>query len=166
LHLIERTRMPRRTKDAFVWIVRLLRKHDVPFQVTGGLAARVYGARRKLADIDLDVPDRAIGRIASLVRPYIVKGPYRYRVKPFDVLLLTLRYKGQEIDLAGADSTRLFDRQEKKWSFDKADLKRSTKKSLYGMRVPIIRKQELLRYKKSIARAVDKEDVRALESDR
>ena len=45
----------RNAKTAFLWIIRILKKHRVPYQVTGGLAAKIYGAKRKLNDIDIDI---------------------------------------------------------------------------------------------------------------
>lgn len=47
----------RDTKAALAWITGILKSSQVPFQISGGLAANVYGATRELADIDIDLPD-------------------------------------------------------------------------------------------------------------
>ena len=44
-------------KAALIWITNILKKHQIPFQISGGLAAIAYGASRSLADIDIDIPD-------------------------------------------------------------------------------------------------------------
>lgn len=63
------------TEKAFKWIVGILEKHDVPFQVTGGLAARVYGSTRALNDIDIDISDDDLDKIFPDVEEHIIFGP-------------------------------------------------------------------------------------------
>ena len=55
----------RHTKEAFEWIISILRNHKIPFEIIGGFAARLYGSRRMLADIDIDIPKKKIKRILS-----------------------------------------------------------------------------------------------------
>lgn len=45
--------MTKNTKEALKWMVSILRKYKIPFQISGGLAAKIYGSDRKLADIDI-----------------------------------------------------------------------------------------------------------------
>ena len=56
---------------ALAWIVEILERHGVPYQVVGGLAARAHGAERPIVDIDLYVPfdlaDAALEEIRSHV---------------------------------------------------------------------------------------------------
>jgi hypothetical protein len=51
--------------QALNWIVSLLNRHHIPYQIVGGLAAKAYGARRALVDIDMYVPlEQAAGALA------------------------------------------------------------------------------------------------------
>src|SRR5688572_2596281 len=103
------------TKKALIWIIDILKKYQIPFQITGGLAAMAYGATRPLEDIDIDIPDDQFDRIISDVQPYITYGPSRFKNDKWDLMLMTLNYEGQEIDLSGADSVSVFDEKTKKW---------------------------------------------------
>jgi hypothetical protein len=154
--------MARKTKEAFKWVIKILCKHKVPFQIAGGFAARIYGSHRKLADIDIGVPDSKLKKILSDVRKYVIYGPKRYLDKNFDLQLMTLKYRGQEIDLYGTDKTKLYDRKHKKWTKDKTYFKKSMMKSVYGIKIPVIPKKELMEYKKILGRKVDLADVKAL----
>ena len=58
----------RKTKEAFTWIIGLLRVHKIPFQISGGFATNIYGSTRPLADIDIDVSDENVLKIQKSVK--------------------------------------------------------------------------------------------------
>lgn len=149
-------------KDAFLWILGILRKYKIPFQITGGFAANIYGSDRPLADIDIDIPDGKIFEIQNDVKEFIIYGPKRYKDEEFDLLLMTLDYRGQEIDICGLDSQKLFNKKTRQWEFEKIDLSRAKKKKVYNKLVSVIELKELICYKKKIAREVDIYDVKLL----
>ena len=60
----------RDTEAALRWIVRILQEGNIPFQITGGFAARMYGSMRALADIDIDVAGNRLNELAELVKEY------------------------------------------------------------------------------------------------
>lgn len=153
----------RDTEKAFHWIIGLLEKNHIPFQISGGFAARVYGVIRELADIDIGIPDADFDSIISDVTPYLVHGPEHYVDEEWDLKLMTLCYEGQTIDIAGRDTIKIFDKGNKKWVPAHRDLTISESKEVYGRMVPLIPKDRLIAYKKKINRDVDKEDVRQLE---
>jgi len=152
----------RKTKEAFTWIVGLLRKHKIPFHISGGFAANIYGSNRSLADIDIEIPDEKIFKIQDDVKKFIIYGPKRYKDKEFDLLLMTLKYKNQEIDICGINSQKLFNKKTMKWDIERIDLSKATKKKVYNLIVPIITLKDLLSYKKKISRDVDIQDINAL----
>ncbi|MDB5238571.1 MAG: MazG-related protein [Candidatus Kaiserbacteria bacterium] len=152
------------TEAAFHWIIGILQKHAIPFQITGGFAARVYGATRELADIDFDIPEEGIEAIIPDVKPYIIYGPTQYKDAHWDLLLLTLSYEGQEIDMSGAYKGKQFDQTTGSWVAAPADLSSPHMQEVYGVTVPVIPKERLISYKKRLGREVDREDVRSLEA--
>lgn len=153
----------RNTEAAFKWIVSLLQKYSIPFQISGGFAARLYGSDRELADIDIGIPDRNFDDIHQEVKPYITHGPEHYVDNEWDLKLMTLKYEGQTIDIAGRDSIKIFDKNIGEWAPAHRDLVVSEDMEVYGIIVPVIPKVTLIAYKKKIDREVDRLDVKALE---
>src|SRR5678815_3654346 len=96
-----------RIADALRWLLPLLDRLGARYHVTGGFAAHLYGARRPVNDIDIDLPRAAIDRLAPDVAEYITFGPARYRDSTWDIYLLTLRYNGQDIDLTAVEDASL-----------------------------------------------------------
>ncbi len=148
--------------NALNWIISILNKHNITYQITGGLAAKVYGATRPLADIDIDVSNAAIESILSDVKPFIVYGPMRYQDELWDILLLTLDYHGQLIDFSGADDGLVFNSQLTKWKKCEVNFSAAVKKKINNLTVSIIDKNELIKYKSELKREVDLLDVEAL----
>jgi hypothetical protein len=152
--------MKRETKRAFDWIVKILRKHKVPFEITGGLAAKVYGSRRKLADIDIEVPNSGFEDILPYIQKQLVSGPKRYTRKPFNLLLMTLKYDNQLIDISGADDEKVYDKKHRHWLKEKIDFTKATLKKLFAHIVPVVSRKELIKYKSETSRKVDKKDLK------
>ncbi len=149
----------RNTKAAFLWIVGILQKQKIPYQITGGFAAKIYGSKRKLADIDIEIAEECFGDIYENIRKFIVFGPKQYKKEGFDVFLMTLKCKGQLIDISGANNCKIFDKNKRKWIKTPANLSKFAFKKVYGKKVKVITKKELISYKSKLQRRVDKIDI-------
>ena len=148
------------TIKAFKWIVGILESKKIQFQITGGFAARLYGSDRELADIDIDIKDSDFEKIVDVVRKYIVFGPKHYIDNNWDLKLMTLEYEGQVIDICG-EST-IFDKNSKQWVLIKTDFANSKQINIYGIDIPVIKKESLIAYKGKLLRDVDIDDIKAL----
>ncbi len=153
-------------KKALVWITDILKKYQIPFQITGGLAAMAYGANRPLADIDIDIPDNQFDLIINDVKPYIIFGPERFKSNKWNLALMTLKYQGQDIDISGTDSAHIFNEQIKKWILLSEDLSISPFKKILDLDLPTIPLDKLIFYKKILAREVDLIDIQQIETNR
>lgn len=152
----------RATQEAFHWIVDILEKRDVPFQISGGLAAKVYGSSRELADIDVDVPEKEFEKILPDVKNYIIFGPARYKDENWDLWLMTLRYCEQEIDISGAHEAQIFDKINNDWFWLQTDFSKSNLQEIFGILVPVVAKKELVEYKSRLRRDVDLIDIKEI----
>ena len=151
-----------KSKEAFHWIVGILRKNKIPFRITGGLAVNCYGATRKLYDIDIDVPYSALQKLMPSFKEFKVLGPTHYMGREWDVNYLSINYHGQDVDLIGSNSQKIFNKNTHRWENFKINLSKSTKKKVFGLIVPVIPKKELISYKAKIKRDVDVIDVEFL----
>lgn len=64
--------MRKHTRTAFIWLINLLRKHDIPFEIFGGFDAKLFGAKRALADIDVLISDEDLYKIVRVVKKYTI----------------------------------------------------------------------------------------------
>lgn len=152
------------TKEALVWITGILKQHQIPFQISGGLAAIAYGASRPLADIDIDIPDSKFDLLIDEVKPYITYGPERFKSDKWDLMLMTLNYRDQEIDLSGADSTYIFNEQMQQWIKLDEDFSKVNLKTIFDLSLPVIPIKNLINYKKILSREVDLIDLKQIEN--
>ena len=149
-------------KAALIWITDILKKHSVPFQITGGLAARAYGATRPIADIDIDIPEDKFDIIKSEVLSFITYGPGQFKSKKWDLLLMTLNYQDQVIDLSGAYYTKIFNEKTGLWQVLSEDLSKAQPQNIFGLQLPVIPLDILITYKKALSREVDIIDIQEI----
>lgn len=151
-------------KSALIWIVDILQKHNIPFQIAGGLAVNAYGSNRQLNDIDIDIPEEAFDIIKEEVAPYIIFGPTRFKDELWDLFLLTLDYQGQRIDLSGAYTCKIYHKIENTWIKIITDFSQVKFMKIYDLNLPVIRKEDLIAYKKILSRPVDLIDIQQLQA--
>ena len=143
--------------------MNILVKLNIPFQIAGGLAAITYGANRPLKDIDIDIPEECFSFIQDEVKDFIMYGPAQFKDDTWDLMLMTLTYNGQLIDLSGAFNTKIFNKNTKEWQPCHVDFSKAEIQKCFDLEVPVIPKDDLLFYKKIIARPVDLIDVAQIE---
>ncbi|KTD68221.1 hypothetical protein Lste_1379 [Legionella steelei] len=149
-------------KAALIWITDILKKHHVLFQITGGLAARAYGATRPIEDIDIDIPEDKFDIIKNEVAGFITYGPDQFKSNTWDLLLMTLNYQGQVIDLSGAYQTKIFNGKTGLWQGLSEDLSKTHSKNILGLQLPVIPLDVLIAYKEALSREVDIIDIQEI----
>lgn len=144
---------------ALAWIVDLLTRLDVPFQVVGGLAARAYGASRPLVDLDFYVPTDRLEEIAAAVSAHVVRPPAHHQDDDWDIVFTALEHEGVRIELGGADGARYFDRAARRWTAVEIDFAGAEHRAVLGIGVPLMPLDDLIAYKRALDRPVDREDL-------
>lgn len=145
--------------QALGWIVEVLRRADVPFQVVGGLAARAYGAKRPLADLDFYVPTSRLDDLADAAAAHVSRLPSPYRDECWDLTFMKLDYLEQPIEIGGSDGARYFDREAGLWREAGIRFDVSVERTIFGIRLPVMPLGQLIEYKQRLDRDVDRQDV-------
>ncbi len=150
------------TKKALLWVTSLLDRLEIPFQITGGLAAISYGSQRKLYDIDLDIPDDCFEKLKSEIHPYLIWGPGQFEDEHMSLLLMTAKFDDQLIDISGGCDFKIFSKNTNQWEAYPTDFSSPEMKVLYGIRLPILPLDKLIFYKTALSREVDLLDIEQL----
>lgn len=141
------------------WITDLLGALRVPYQAAGGLAARAHGATRALADLDFYVSSSRLPEIARAAGAHVVRPPSRHRDDCWDLVFMKIEYAGCEIELAGAEEARFFDRPAGEWRDAGIDFDASVEMQVLGVIVPVMPCAQLIAYKRALGREVDLKDL-------
>lgn len=160
---MERTVREQSIHAALDWLVSLLSRQHVPYQVVGGLAAQAYGATRPLVDIDLYIPfDQAQAAIEEM-QPYIVRQPLSHRSLAWDLIYLALEYQDVYIEIGDSSTAPCFyNKIDQCWQPQVIDYAASNTVRLYGVDLAVMPKAELIRYKTMLDRDVDHKDIQEI----
>ncbi|WP_136253960.1 hypothetical protein [Onishia niordana] len=142
------------------WIVGLLRDRNIPFLICGGLAARGYGSERALNDIDLFVPGTHFGEVVQAGHDYVSKSAARRQEEGWYLTYVQFTYEGIKVEVGNADDARIFDMNKQTWIQLNIDFSRYKTVRLLGMDLPLMLKEDLVKYKSALSRPVDIQDVR------
>lgn len=147
-------------------VVYLKKDCGIPYQISGGLAARAYGATRPLVDIDLDASlQESPQRQAFLdeIRPYLIREWGPHLSASWDIIYLALNYRGMHIEIGEASAhRRIYNRRDGCWEDRRLNVAVSTHMHLYGVDVTVMPQDELLTYKAVLDRDVDRLDIAQL----
>jgi predicted nucleotidyltransferase len=139
-----------KTLEALKWIITILKERSIPYQISGGFAAKLYGSPRDLNDIDIDVPDAALSGLVDVVRPYIIDELTHYQDGKWDLNIMTLNYGGQEIDIGGADEVKVSNQERTVFIPIPSDLANAQKVEVAGLVVNVMPPEDLIAYKQHL----------------
>ena len=160
--VVEQVQLEPKAIAALSWVVGILRDHEVPYQIVGGLAAKIYGAPRPLVDIDLYAPlGRAKDALAAMA-PHIIWGPAYYKDQSWDITFLKADYQGQRVEIGDSEGARFFDVAGRRWVDQGIDYTASCRRIVAGLEVDVMPLPDLLAYKRLLGRPVDQLDCEAL----
>jgi len=157
---MEVTNDPQKIGRALGWIVSLLNRHQIPYQIVGGLAAKAYGATRPLVDIDIYIPLEKAQAALEEMKPYIKREPIPWKSDSWDLIFMALEYENIWIEIGDVKTgPRFYNRRDGRWEAQVIDFDKSVMIDLYGVEGAVMPKDELLEYKAMLGREVDHVDI-------
>lgn len=94
--------------QALNFIVSTFEQYQIAYHITGGLAGTFYGSQWPVHDLDLEVSQKDIDQVAALFKPYTIRPLSRFVDEEFDLMLLTLRLHGVEVDINQVEDSFVF----------------------------------------------------------
>jgi hypothetical protein len=155
--------MENKLLKALYWIIGILNKHSIEYNISGGFSAHLYGSNRQINDIDIDISENDFEKIYNDVNSFIILGPEDYKDERWDLKLMTLNYFGQEIDISGAFNQKIFDDVSQKWIHSPANFSKSRKITFEGIELHVIDPNDLVNYKKLLSGDHQKIDIKAVQ---
>lgn len=157
--------MEDRQADALRWIVKILDKHNVPYRIGGGFAAKVYGSPRPLNDIDISMSGKFFPKILPEISKYITHDLEHYLNEKWDCDTLSLEYNGQEIDITDVDTLRMSNKERTKWLIPKELYRKfePMRVTVEGIEVSLLHPRDLVAYKKELDGDHQLVDIKAVE---
>jgi len=148
-----------KAKAALRWIVDILENNNVPYQIEGGLAAICYGASRDLADIDIFISNDGFAKIDEAVKNYVEFGPDYYESSHWRLVYQVLNYNDQQIEICNAGKAEYLDTKNNVWITRNIDFNKAETVSVFGIKIKVITKHDLIEYKGRLRREVDIIDI-------
>jgi hypothetical protein len=151
---------PQKLPLALAWLVNLLNRHAIPYQIVGGLAVHAYGATRPVIDVDLYMPFAQAQSFLDEIQPFIVRQPLPHRSESWDLVYLALEYEQVYVEIGDSSTDpRFYNRIDGRWEDQTIVYEGSVTATLYGVEVKIMPREELVRYKRMLDREVDHLDL-------
>lgn len=151
-------------KKAVYWIVKLLNKNRVKFHFIGGLAAYAYGSKIRYNDIDLAMNLKDMNKLVEIAKDYVIEKPWNGTSsnKIWKGYVMRLEYYRIKIDVTEAKFTKIFNKKSRKYEKFPSDLQNPTFKKIFGLNVPIMQKNKLIKYKSKLKFPNDLIDLKYL----
>lgn len=144
---------------ALTWIIEFLEGNNIPYVACGGIAAKVYGSKRELNDIDIYVPDEYFVLVTEFGSSYITYGPKHYKDKQWDLTYVKFDYHGQDVEVGSDKECKIYDSQQSKWVVQSIDFDDYQRHKIFGVELKVMSKNNLIAYKKQLSRDVDIDDI-------
>jgi len=143
------------------WLIRCLDAAAACYQFSGGFAGNLHGSRWPLHDLDVDVAQQDLPRLAELLQPYIYHPLGLYEDAEFRLYLLRAQFEGVDIDVNQAEDA--YGRSGGQWIPLGTDLVQRQRVSVLDLHVWVQPLEALIAYKELIGRSADVAELQALQ---
>jgi hypothetical protein len=152
-----------RAAEVLAWLSDLFRDGGVRYAAAGGLAARSWGGTRPLVDLDFYVRAEDLDRLEVDLAPYVVRPLTALKDEHWDLVFMRLEYSSVPLELCVAEGALYRDASTGEWHDACPTLDDCPEREVLGVKLRVMNREDLVRYKQRVSRAVDRADVAAIE---
>jgi hypothetical protein len=149
--------------EVLKFLVKTFNDSNIEFQATGGLAALVYGAKRPLSDIDLEIYRKDAERARFPLKDFITEdwnNDLEGEEDVFDLWIMKLEIKGVKIDISQMEDSRVRAKSGE-WILQPEKMDPQMK-VIEGIELPVQSKESLIAYKKLLSGDNQLEDIKQI----
>lgn len=148
-------------KQVLKKIITAFEENDIAYQATAGLAAIAYGSKRLLYDIDIDVYKKDMTKVKKLFEPYLTRDLFHLEDNYWDGWLMMFEIDGVLVDISQIEDWYYKSPKGEK-KLMTAIPENAQMMEVAGIRLPVVKKDVLIDYKRTVARSTDLEDVKQI----
>ena len=162
---------PEETKahKALSFVIPLLEKHELQWEITGGFACYVYGVERPITDIDIDIlgskNDAAFLAFMEEVAPYVTQPLEHFVDQNYDNYNFEMKVEGQLLDICPTQEMNIFNKEIGTYeNFYKDGFPRPELQDFFGLKLPLMSKELVIKNKTMLVwqRDSDRRDIEGL----
>lgn len=142
------------------WMCELLPKENIPYQISGSVAAIAHGAKRSTDEIDLFVSAAQFSKVFRLIVSHVVAYAWRRVDDDWDRLTLSLEHDGTRVTISVAEGAQFREAATQEWLEAEVNLEASEMKMVFGIEVSIMPRDQLLDQMRRLDREIDRRDIR------
>ncbi len=157
--------------DALKFIIPLIEKRNFHWLITGGFASYVYGVKRDLTDIDIDIATEArtpaFKDFLKEIKPHITQNLEHYVDQNYDNYNFEITYNSQMIDICPSQNLKIFNETSNQYElFYKERFPRPEMKNFHDLQLPLLPKKLIIKNKEMLIwkRETDIEDIKGLKN--
>jgi len=150
-------------------IIPLLKKYHFQWIITGGFACYVYGVKRNLTDIDIDIKVNKdsveFKAFLAELKLFITQPLEHFIDKNYDNYNFEITINGQVIDICPMADLKIFDKNKKKYvPFYSNGFPKIEKVKFKGVTLPLLSKELIIKNKEMLVwqRESDLRDIEGL----
>ena len=93
---------------------------------------------------------------------FVSKAGAHRQEEGWDLTYVQFKYKGIKVEVGSAEGPRIFDASKETWVPLNMDFSHYVSVNVLGLELPLMLREDLIRYKAALSRPVDIEDIRAI----
>ena len=158
--------------QALQFIIPIIKRYNFRWMITGGFASYVYGVKRPITDIDIDIQTsknhKKFKGFLNELKPFITQRLEHFNDINYDYYNFEITYHGQLIDICPSKELRIFNKRNEGYvslyglfgGFPKPKIIK-----WYGLRLPLLPKQMIIKNKEMLIwkRKPDYKDINGLD---